>query len=238
MTEAKFTKAELAKYFDHTALKPETTEQDIRMLCADAAKWNTAAVCINPVWIPLASKLLKGTTVMPITVVGFPLGATGTQTKVYEAREAISKGAQEIDMVLSIGEFKSGKHDVVRRDIVEVMKACRDIPLKVIFETSMLSGEDIRLIATWCAEDGVAFVKTSTGFSGRGASVEDIQIMKAAIDSVSGSPTWIKASGGIRNLNDTLALIHAGASRIGASATGSILKELEGAQALVGSGNY
>ena len=233
-----FNPQELAKYFDHTALKPETTEADIRQLCSEAAAWQTATVCINPVWIPLASKLLRGSGVKPITVVGFPLGATGTHTKVYEAREAIAQGAEEIDMVLSIGEFKSGKHDAVRRDIVSVMKACGDIPLKVIFETSLLRGEDVHLIATWCAEDGVGFVKTSTGFSGRGASVEDIRIMKSAIDGVSGSPTAIKASGGIRTLKDTLAMIDAGATRIGASATGSILKELSGGTSASGTGNY
>lgn len=229
---------ELASYFDHTALKPETTENDILQLCSEAATWQTATVCINPVWIPLAAKVLRGTGVKPITVVGFPLGATGTNTKVYEAREAISQGAEEIDMVLSIGEFKSGRHDAVRRDIVSVMKACGDVPLKVIFETSLLRGEDIYLIASWCAEDGVAFVKTSTGFSGRGASVEDIRIMKSAIDAVSESPTAIKASGGIRTLRETLAMIDAGATRIGASATGNILKELSGGVAARGAGDY
>lgn len=233
-----FNAAELAKYFDHTALKPETTESDIRDLCREAAAWHTATVCINPVWIPLAAKLLRGSGVKPITVVGFPLGATGTHTKVYEAREAIAQGAEEIDMVLSIGAFKSGLHDVVRRDIASVMKACVDIPLKVIFETSLLKGEEIHLIASWCAEDGVAFVKTSTGFSGRGASVGDIRIMKSAINGVSGSPTAIKASGGIRTLKDTLAMIEAGATRIGASATGSILKELTGGTTATGSGSY
>lgn len=233
-----FQAKELAKYFDHTALKPETTEQDIRQLCHEAVAWQTATVCINPVWIPLATKLLRSSGVKPITVVGFPLGATGTHTKVYEAREAISQGAEEIDMVLSIGEFKSGKHDAVRRDIAQVMKACGEVPLKVIFETSLLRGEDIYLIASWCAEDGVAFVKTSTGFAGRGASVDDIRMMKTAIDKVSGSPTAIKASGGIRTLKDTLAMIDAGASRIGASATGSILRELSGGETSGGSGTY
>jgi deoxyribose-phosphate aldolase len=127
----KMNQIELAKYFDHTALKAETTEADIRKLCAEAASWGTAAVCINPVWIPLAVKLLGNSPVKPITVVGFPLGGTGTNTKVYEAREAIAQGAKEIDMVLSVGEFRSGHFDAVRRDITNVQRACGDIPLKV-----------------------------------------------------------------------------------------------------------
>lgn len=227
----KMNQIELAKYFDHTALKAETTESDIRKLCAEAVSWGTAAVCINPLWIPLAVKILGDSTVKPITVVGFPLGATGTHTKVYEAREAISQGAKEIDMVLSVGEFRSGHFDAVRRDITSVQRACGDIPLKVIFETSLLRPEDITSIARWCAEDGVAFVKTSTGFGARGASVEDILLMKSAIADVKGARTRIKASGGVRTLSETLSLIDAGADRIGASATGSILAELAGGAA-------
>lgn len=226
-----FTPKELAKYFDHTALKAETTATNIETLCREAAQLGTAAVCVNPVWIPLAAKLLAGTDVMPITVVGFPLGATGTGTKVYEAREAIARGAREIDMVLSVGELKSGHHDQARADIVAVKKACGDVPLKVIFETSLLNPEEIALVTRWCAEDGVDFVKTSTGFGSRGASLEDIRIMKDVIQSVAESQTKIKASGGIRNLEQTLALIAAGADRIGASATVSIIAELSGGRA-------
>lgn len=223
-----FSAAELAKYFDHTALKAETSADDIRSLCHEARDMETAAVCVNPVWIPLATSILKGSNVMPITVVGFPLGAMGTESKVFETRAAISCGAKEIDMVLSVGQVKSKMFSEARNDIVAVKKACGSVPLKVIFETSLLSADEISMIAMWCAEDGVDFVKTSTGFGSRGASVADIKIMREAILGVKGAKTRIKASGGIRTLKDTLALIDAGADRIGASATRAILGELQG----------
>jgi deoxyribose-phosphate aldolase len=219
---------ELAKYFDHTALKADVTHLDIHSLCAEAIELGTAAVCINPLWIPLAVKLLDGSDVMPITVVGFPLGATGTATKIYESREAIARGAREIDMVLSIGELRSDHQEAARRDIVEVKRACGDVPLKVIFETSLLSPAEIHKVALWCAKDGIDYVKTSTGFGARGASIEDIEIMREAINSVPQSQTKIKASGGIRNLADTMSMIEVGADRIGASATKAIVAELLG----------
>jgi deoxyribose-phosphate aldolase len=224
----KLTAAELAKYFDHTALKAEITAKDIVALCEEAKMLGTEAVCVNPLWIPLAGQILRGTTVMPITVVGFPLGAMGTDSKIFEAKVAVSAGAKEIDMVLSVGELKSKMFDEARRDIVGVKKAIGSVPLKVIFETSLLTPDEIAMVSKWCAEDGIDFVKTSTGFGSRGASVEDIKIMHETIQSVKGSNTKIKASGGIRTLKDTLALIEAGASRIGASATKSIVQELEG----------
>lgn len=223
-----FTAQQLAKFFDHTALKAETSAVQIDVLCREARQLGTAAVCINSVWIPLAAELLKGSDVMPITVVGFPLGASGTESKIFEARHAIKLGAREIDMVLSVGELKSGLMEQTRRDIVEVKKACGAVPLKVIFETSLLTSDEITLVTKWCAEDGVDFVKTSTGFGSRGATLEDIRLMRDAIAMVKGSPTKIKASGGIRTLEQTLALIHAGAHRIGASATLSIVGELKG----------
>ena len=226
-----FTPAELARYFDHTALKAETTEADIKKLCDEAKEFGTAAVCVNPVWIPLASRILNGSTVMPITVVGFPLGAMGTDSKIFEANDAIKKGAKEIDMVLSVGEVKSKMLEEARKDIVCVKKVCGSIPLKVIFETSLLTTDEIFMVTKWCAEDGVDFVKTSTGFGSRGASIEDIKIMSEAIRGIKGARTKIKASGGIRNLKDTLALIEAGAHRIGASATRSIINELTGGTA-------
>lgn len=224
----KYTPNELAKFFDHTALKPETTAAMIGTLCDEASQLGTAAVCVNAVWIPLAAKLLTGSSVMPITVVGFPLGANGTESKCFEAKDAISKGAQEIDMVLSVGELKSGAADKARADIDAVKKACGRVPLKVIFETSLLTADEISTVTKWCAEGGIDFVKTSTGFGSRGASIDDIRIMKETITSVKGAVTKIKASGGIRNLEQTLALIAAGADRIGASATVSIINELSG----------
>lgn len=224
----KFTASQLAKYFDHTALKSEVTHEEIKSLCHEAKQLGVAAVCINPVWIPVAKMYLSGSSVMPITVVGFPLGAMGTESKIFEARHAVSRGALEIDMVLSVGELKSGMWDEARRDINEVKKAIGQIPLKVIFETSLLNHDEIFKVATWCAEDGIDFVKTSTGFGARGASLEDIKIMREAIGSVTGAKTKIKASGGIRTLKDSLAMIEAGACRIGASATRSILNEIQG----------
>lgn len=226
-----YTQTELAKFFDHTALKAETTAAQIGTLCDEASRLGTAAVCVNAVWIPLAAKLLKGTSVMPITVVGFPLGANGPESKCFEAKDAIAKGAQEIDMVLSLGELKSGAGDRARADIVAVKKACGSVPLKVIFETSLLTPDDIAMVTKWCAEDGIDFVKTSTGFGSRGASLDDVRIMKETISAVKGAVTKIKASGGIRNLEQTLALIAAGADRIGASATVSIIQELAGGSA-------
>ncbi len=219
---------EFARFFDHTALKAETTNDDIVKLTEEAKELGVKAVCVNPIWIPLAAKRLESSAVLPITVVGFPLGAMTTPTKVFEAREAIAAGAQEIDMVLSIGRFKSGDLDYARRDIYELLKACQDIPLKVIFETCYLNAAEITQVTCWCAEEGVAFVKTSTGFGSRGASLEDIRLMGDAIASVKGSQTKIKASGGIRTLDDTLKMIDAGASRIGASATKQILAAFSG----------
>lgn len=226
-----FSPKELARYFDHTALKAETSADDIKSLCHEARELGTAAVCVNPVWIPLASSILTGSNVMPITVVGFPLGAMGTASKVFETRAAIDCGAKEIDMVLSVGQIKSRMFTEARNDIVAVKKACEIIPLKVIFETSLLNADEISMVAKWCAEDGIDFVKTSTGFGSRGASIADIKIMRDTIMGVSNAKTKIKASGGIRTLKDTLALIEAGADRIGASATRAILDELQGGAA-------
>lgn len=226
-----FSAKDLAKYFDHTALKADTTASDIERLCAEAKVLGTASVCVNPSWIPLCRTLLNGSGVMAITVVGFPLGATTTASKVFEAREAIANGAEEIDMVLAIGRLKSKQFDATRNDILSVKHACVDIPLKVIFETSLLTDGEIALVTRWCAEDGIDFVKTSTGFGSRGASVDDVRIMRETILSVAGSQTRIKASGGIRDLKGTLSLIAAGADRIGASATGAIIAELSGAAA-------
>jgi len=225
----RWTSDNLAAYFDHTLLKADATKDEIVHLCQEAHHLGVKTVCIQPIWLTTAVQTLRNSKVVPITVVGFPLGATPTQLKVYETEAAIKLGAREIDMVISTGAWKSGQHEAVRSDIRDVKTACGNIPLKVILETALLTAEDITLITKWCAEDHVAFVKTSTGFSSRGASLEDVRLMKAAIDSVPGSTTKIKASGGIRTLGDVLALIEAGASRIGASATAQILAELQGA---------
>ncbi|MCX6116707.1 MAG: deoxyribose-phosphate aldolase [Proteobacteria bacterium] len=219
---------ELAKYFDHTALKAETTLDDIKRLCHEARQLGTASVCINPTWIPFARQELDGSSVMVITVIGFPLGAMSTSAKIFEARDAIECGAQEIDMVLAVGKMKSQDHEYVKHEIRSIQAACGDIPLKVIFETCYLTEHEIEMATRWCAEYGVAFVKTSTGFGSRGASVRDLEIMRQTILSVPESPTRIKASGGIRTLDDVQKMIAAGADRIGASATVGIIGELTG----------
>jgi deoxyribose-phosphate aldolase len=216
---------EFAKFFDHTALKPDATESAIKTLCKEARTLGVAAVCVNPIWIPLCVTILEGSDVLPITVVGFPLGSSTGESKVFEARQAISQGAKEIDMVLSVGAWKSGFKEDVRKDIRMVQKACGDIPLKVIFETSLLMETDIDELARMCAEEQVAFIKTSTGFGSRGASVADIEIMAKAIAAVKGSQTAIKASGGIKTLKDALSMIDAGATRIGSSATVALVDE-------------
>lgn len=216
-------KAEFAKLFDHTMLKAEATQADIEKLCEEARSHSFATVCVNPHWISLCSKLLEGSTVLPITVVGFPLGAMRTESKVYETSLAIKEGAKEIDMVINVGALKSGNWDLVSSDIKGVLSACKEVPLKVILETSLLSEDEISKVSKIVSEAGAAFVKTSTGFGSRGASVEDIRLMKAAIR----PETQIKASGGIRSLADAEAMIEAGAHRLGASASVNIIKEWE-----------
>ncbi len=215
------TEQEFAKYFDHTLLKAEGTQKSIEKLCLEASSHAFATVCVNPHWIPLASKLLSKSNCLPITVVGFPLGANSTATKVFETKDAINKGAKEIDMVINVGAVKSKDLDHCYQDIKAVYDACGAIPLKVILETSLLDAAEISTVSKMCSDIGVAFVKTSTGFGSRGASVEDIKLMKAAIS----SKVKIKASGGIRTLEDAEKMMAAGADRIGASASVEILNE-------------
>ncbi len=212
---------EFASYFDHTLLKSEGSATQIQKLCQEARENGFATVCINPYWLPLAAKELSGSSTVPITVVGFPLGASTTSTKVFETKNAIELGAKEIDMVINIGLVKSGNYQMCGKDIEAVYVACNGIPLKVILETSLLENDEITRISKICSEIGVAFVKTSTGFGSRGASVEDIKLMKAAIS----DKVKIKASGGIRTLEDAEKMIAAGAHRVGASASVGILKE-------------
>lgn len=225
-----FSASQLAKFFDHTVLKADATVAQIQKICDEAKTLGTATVCVNPIWVEFAAKLLAGSGVLPITVIGFPLGASTGETKVFEARDAINKGAREIDMVIAAGAWNSGQRDEVRREINDVHRACAGTPLKVIFETSLLDTDSISTLARWCAEDRIEFVKTSTGFGSRGASTDDVRRMKAAIESVPNAVTKIKASGGISTLAAVTALIAAGAERIGASATVSIINELGGAQ--------
>ncbi len=215
------TTAQLAKYLDHTNLKPEATEASIRQTCEEAIKYNTASVCINSHWIPLATELLKDTTVNPITVVGFPLGATNTETKVYEAITAIDDGAEEIDMVLNVGELIGGNLDYVTADIQAVAEAvhAKHKMLKVIFETSLLNDEQIVNACHASEAAGADYVKTSTGFSTEGATLHNVALMRKTV----GNKLGVKASGGIHSREEALAMIEAGASRLGVSATVKIL---------------
>ena len=202
----------LAKYIDHTILKAVATKQDVTKLCAEAAQYGFASVCVNPFWVRLCADLLKGSGVKVCTVIGFPLGANASKVKAFEAELAIKEGADEVDMVINIGALKSGMLDVVKEDIAAVREASKGKTLKVIIETSYLTEEEKKTVCKICAECGVDFVKTSTGFSVAGAKAEDVKLMAEA------SGLAVKASGGIRSKEDALKMIEAGASRLGTSA--------------------
>lgn len=204
----------LAQYIDHTALTAEKNEADILKLCEEAMEYGFFSVCINSGFIPLAKKKLQGSAVKICTVVGFPLGANLPSVKAFETREAIAAGAQEIDMVINVGLIKSGKWQAVEEDIRAVFVACNGTPLKVILETCLLTKEEIVRACEICKAIGVAFVKTSTGFNKGGATVEDVKLMRETV----GAGIGVKASGGVRDTATALAMIEAGATRIGASA--------------------
>lgn len=215
------TTAQLAKYLDHTNLKPNATAADIKETCEEAVKYDTASVCVNSHWIPLVAEALKGTAVKPITVVGFPLGATNTATKVYEAITAIDDGAEEIDMVINIGELIGGNNRFVINDIQAIAAAvhAKGKLLKVILETSYLNDDQIVAGCQDAEAAGADYVKTSTGFSSAGAQVADVALMRKTV----GDRLGVKASGGIHSRQEALAMIKAGASRLGVSATTKIL---------------
>ncbi|MFZ7103464.1 MAG: deoxyribose-phosphate aldolase [Peptococcaceae bacterium] len=216
---------EIAKYIDHTALKPQTSEQEIIELCREAKQYGFAAVCVNPWYVNLAAKLLIGTQVKIAAVVGFPLGATTSGVKVFEAGQAFQDGAHEVDMVMNIGALKSGKDAIVQEDIRAVVKAAKnEVPkklVKVIIETNLLSRQEKMTACRLAVEAGADFVKTSTGFSGGGATVEDVKLMRE----VAGSKALVKASGGIKDLKTALSMIEAGACRIGTSSGLAIMAE-------------
>ncbi|MGN0023538.1 MAG: deoxyribose-phosphate aldolase [Elusimicrobiaceae bacterium] len=201
----------LAKYIDHTILKAVASKQDVTKLCAEAAEYGFASVCVNPFWVSFCADLLKGSGVKVCTVIGFPLGANTSRVKAFEAEQAIKEGADEVDMVINIGALKSSMLDVVKADIAAVREASKGKTLKVIIETSYLTEEEKKTVCKICAECGVDFVKTSTGFSDAGAKAEDVKLMAEA------SGLAVKASGGIRSKEDALKMIEAGASRLGTS---------------------
>lgn len=210
---------ELAKYIDHTNLKPDATFDDIVKLCGEAADYKFAAVCVNPVYVDLAAHLLKGSHVNVATVIGFPLGATYSEVKVAEAKAAVLRRASELDMVVNIAAVKAGMWDAVRDDIRAVVGAAEGGIVKVIIETGLLSDEEKRRACEAAGEAGAHYVKTSTGFGPGGATVKDVRLMKAA----AGERMAVKASGGIRTRQQAEELIAAGASRLGTSAGISIV---------------
>ncbi|CAJ1003246.1 MULTISPECIES: deoxyribose-phosphate aldolase [Bacillales] len=203
----------LNKYIDHTLLKPETTAAMIDKLCAEAKEHDFASVCVNPTWVKRCAELLKGTDVKVCTVIGFPLGASTPAVKAAETRDAIANGAAEVDMVLNIGALKSGDLELVKADVKAVKEAAGSVLVKVILETGLLTDEEKVTACKLCVEAGADYVKTSTGFGHGGATVEDIALMRKTV----GPNIGVKASGGVRDRATALAMIEAGASRIGTS---------------------
>jgi len=213
-------KMDLAKYIDHTILKPEATVRDIERLCGEATKHQFAAVCINPCYVELAARLLAGTDVKVATVIGFPLGANLSVVKAFEAQQAARQGADEIDMVINIGAAKLGLWDRVLDDIRQVMAGAEGRIVKVIVETALLTEDEKKLVCSLVLASGAHYIKTSTGFAAGGASVADIKLFKAIV----GEKIGIKASGGIRTRQDAVTMISAGASRLGTSAGVSMIR--------------
>jgi len=213
--------SDTARYVDHTMLKPNATQDEIAKLCEEARQFCFASVCINPSYVALASQFLRGSGVKVCTVVGFPLGSTTPTVKAIEARDAIANGADEIDMVINIGALKSGNDIVVYDDVKAVREATRGKVLKVILETSLLSNEEKIRACVLAKKAGVDFVKTSTGFGGGGATVEDIRLMRETVGPLMG----VKASGGIRDAKAASEMIAAGATRLGTSASIAIVTD-------------
>ncbi|MDO5715977.1 MAG: deoxyribose-phosphate aldolase [Tissierellia bacterium] len=211
------------KLIDHTLLKPESTKEQILELCQEAKEYDFMSVCVNPLWVSTAYQALKDTDVLVCTVVGFPLGANTTTTKVFEAQEAIKNGASEIDMVLNIGWMKEKNYQGVQEDIQAVAEAVHKEGklLKVILENCLLEKEEIQKACQLAKEAGADFVKTSTGFSTSGAKVEDIELMRNTV----GEDLGVKASGGIRDLKTAQKMVENGANRLGVSAGVQIMKE-------------
>ncbi len=215
----------IAGIIDHTALKPETTREQVKKLCSEAMEYGFASVCVNPCHVELCSRLLKDSGVKVCTVIGFPLGATTTAAKAAEAAEAIDNGAREVDMVLNVGAIKDGDFEYAKNDIAAVVQAAKGKALvKVILETCLLTDEEKKISCRLSKEAGADFVKTSTGFSTGGATVADIRLMRETVRPYMG----VKASGGIRDYETAKAMIDAGATRIGASASVAIAAKERG----------
>lgn len=218
----------LSPYIDHTLLKPESSPEQIINLCLEAKEYQFAAVCINPFYVPLAKKYLEDSNVKICTVIGFPLGANSTITKADETKWAIENGADEVDMVINIGALKSKQDEVVQKDIETVVEAADGKTVKVILETCLLTEEEKKRACELCLRAGAHFVKTSTGFSTGGATLEDVKLMKSIVK----DEMQVKASGGIRDLQTALKFIEAGATRLGTSSGVAII------QGQIGSSSY
>lgn len=213
----------IASYIDHTLLKPEATQAQIMQLCAEAREYQFASVCVNPTHVKLCAQLLSGSGVDTCTVVGFPLGANSEAVKAFETREAVALGATEVDMVINVGALKSKNYAAVLDDIVAVTKAAHEggAIVKVIIEAALLTDEEKVIACQLSRAAGVEFVKTSTGFGPGGATVADVALMRQTV----GPDMGVKAAGGVRTLQDAQAMIAAGATRIGASASIAIVEE-------------
>ncbi|MCO6511735.1 MAG: deoxyribose-phosphate aldolase [Aridibacter famidurans] len=224
-----------ASLIDHTLLKPEASESDIRKLCDEAAKYGFASVCVNPVWVKKAALFLQGTSIPVCTVIGFPLGATLPDVKAFEARRAIFNGAKEVDMVINVGALKSGDDCAVEDDIRAVAEAAHEnkVLCKVIIETALLSDDEKVRACIASRNAGADFVKTSTGFSKGGATVEDVRLMRRTV----GRALGVKASGGVKGIDDARKMFEAGATRIGASVGVKIAQEAEGGRPAAVSGS-
>ncbi len=217
----------IAGVIDHTILKPEATSAQIRQLCEEALHFGFASACMNPFYVPLAAELMRGSAVKVCTVAGFPLGATTTDAKVFEAQEAIQHGAQEIDMVMNVGALKSGDDEAVEEDIRRVTDACHrgKAICKVILENCLLTREEKIRACQIAMRAGADYVKTSTGFNSGGATVEDVELMRTTV----GPKMGVKASGGIRSYEDVLKMVAAGATRIGTSSGVKIVEQARAA---------
>jgi len=220
ISKPSMTPVELAQYIDHTLLKPEAVQAQFEKLCEEAVKYQFKSVCVNSSWVPFVTKKLRGTGIKICSVIGFPLGEMDTRSKAFEARSAINNGAEELDMVINVGALKSGNLKLVEEDIRAIKRACRTKTiLKVIIETVLLTEEEKILACEISKKAGADFVKTSTGFLGGGATVEDILLMRRIV----GPKMGVKASGAIRDYKQAVALINAGANRLGCGSSVAVI---------------
>ena len=219
----KITKQQLAEMIDHSLLRPNATLNELSKLCEESIQYGFKAVCVNPIHVEEAARILKGSNVLISSVVGFPFGTHATETKAFETEKVIRLGAREIDMVIRVGALKEGRDREVVEDIRAVVQAAGGSPVKVILETCYLTDEEKIRACKLCVEAGASFVKTSTGFASGGATVEDVRLMRETV----GKRFGVKAAGGIRTFEDAIKIIEAGANRLGTSSSVAIMKEMD-----------